>query len=41
MLIPQAPVQLQANELALIVADQPHRVGEGISGGNIAAHLCL
>ena len=41
MLIPQAPVQLQTDELALIVTDQPHRVGEGISGGNIAAHFCL
>lgn len=41
MLIPQASVQLQADELALIVADQPHRVREGISGGNVAAHLRL
>ena len=41
MLIPQAPVQFQADQLALIVADQPHGVGEGIGGGNIAAHLCL
>ena len=41
MLVPQAPVQLQADELALIVADQSHRVGEGIGGGNVAAHFRL
>ena len=41
ILIPQAPVQLQADQLAFIVADQPNRVREGIGGANIAAHLCL
>ena len=41
ILVPQAPVQFQTDQLAFIVADQAHGVGDGISGGNVAAYFCL
>ena len=41
VLIPQGTVQGQSHELALVIADDSHRVCKGVNSSNRAAHRLL